>query len=76
MYLYNYCLQVIGNGNEWPVTEIEFLSTQDEVKLSSGIPAGHSVFFSRVKVTLDVDGTLAAYINAKYVRTMYSIWLL
>ncbi len=64
---------MIGNGNEWPVTQIEFLGEGDEGKLSAGIPAGHSVHFSQVKVTLDVDATLAGYINAEYVILLYCL---
>ena len=45
------------------IKSVEVLDEDGEEKLEQGIAAGKTVSLNRVKITLDVDGTLAAYID-------------
>ena len=47
------------------IKSVEVMDEEGEEKLRQGIAAGKTVSLNRVKITLDVDATMAGYIDSK-----------
>ena len=54
-----------ANNQDVIIKSVEVLEEEDKLKQVQGIAAGKTVTLSKVKITLDVDNTLAGYIDSE-----------